>query len=129
MAKEIRTQKILEIFFDRFSKKAVNDAKIQIQGLYDSGKIEEDTYKVAIGELDKTFDNKKKSYSLKFNNEDEMKLLTLVFEKLDEVIDDMNEKLEEVYAHCYACDSYEQEMAIMVTYDIVNNNMRIEDFR
>lgn len=129
MAKEIRTQKILEIYFDRFSKKAVNDAKTQIQGLYDSGKIEEDTYKVAIGELDKTFDNKKKSYALKFNNEDEMKFLTLVFEKLDEVIDDMNEKLEEVYAHCYACDSYEQEMAIMVTYDIVNNNMRIEDFR
>ena len=129
MAKEIRTQKILEIYFDRFSKKAVNDAKTQIQGLYDSGKIEEDTYKVAIAELEKTFDNKKKFYSLKFNNEDEMRLLTLVFEKLDEVINDMNEKLEEVYAHCYACDNYEQEMAIMVTYDIVNNNMRIEDFK
>ena len=129
MAKEIRTQKILEIYFDRFSKKAVNDAKTQIQGLYDSGKIEEDTYKIALNELDKTFDSKKNAYNLKVQKEEEIELLRLVFDKLDEVINDMDEKLEEVYAHCYACDSYEQEMAIMVTYDIVNNNMRIEDFR
>lgn len=129
MAKEIRTHKILEIFFERFTKKAINDAKIQLHGLYESGKIEEDTYTLALSEIDKTFDNKKNSYSLKYKNEEELKMLTLVFEKLDEVINDMNEKLEEVFAHCYACDSYDQEMAILVTYDIIKNDMRIEDFR
>lgn len=129
MAKEIRTQKILEIYLDRFTNKAINDAKIQVQALYESGKIQEETYKIALSEIDKTFDSKKNAYSLRFKNDDELKFLTLIFEKLDEVIEDMNDKIEEVYAHCYACDSYDQEMAILVTYDIIKNDMRIEDFR
>ncbi len=127
--KQHRTDNMIELYRQRFYTKINNDAMAQI------------TEQLRIGKLRKELVNERFSDCLIVDEKglpickieptkEEQKILEIISNTKIESLGNFNDKFEEMECQLDACDTYEQEMAILISYNILRpHDLHIETFK
>lgn len=130
--KRMRTEKILKLAKEREFERADCDCDLQIESTIDKDEkaIEFNKRLIALKEFaDKEYDDKQPLYVIRdrscldrecFLSKESKRILSSIGEERRDRITKINSRYKEIEAQLEACETYDQEMSVLVAYKIID---------
>ena len=127
--KQHRTDNMVRLYATRFAQKTKNDEKIQLSEQARIGKLRKELVDERFSDCLRVDEDGLPIYKIEPTKE-EQKILDIIRDTKMQSYDAFNEKMEEMECQLDACDTYEQEMAILISYSILRpHDLHIETFK